>query len=38
MFFLKLREDIEIIKNKIEIIKMINCDEEIEILVFLENL
>lgn len=36
MFFLKLREDIKIINDKIEIIKMIKCDEEKEILIILE--
>lgn len=37
-FLLKLREDIETIKDKIETIKMINCDEEKECLAFFENL
>lgn len=35
-FLLKLKEDIETIKDKIQTIKMIKCDEEKEILAILE--
>lgn len=37
-FLLRLSEDIKTIKEKIETIKMIKCDEEKEILAILENL